>query len=104
LKQKQSLVEAENSRLRSAIHEQILDEKLNILKISRDKLNTYFNSTTQPHYNKLYAFERESQQEVNRLVVRANKSLQEEKLVQGHMVVGRFSIQKGENYFVITTD
>jgi uncharacterized membrane protein len=80
LKQKQSEIEAENSRLRLAINEQILDEKLNILKISQEKLNTYFNSSTEPHYNKLHAFERESKQEVNRLVERANKNLQKEKL------------------------
>jgi hypothetical protein len=79
LKQKQKELEGENSHLRSAIKEQILDEKLNMLKVSQEKLNTYFRSTTQPAYNKLYAFEQESRQEVDRLVARTTKNLQEEK-------------------------
>ncbi|QGQ98572.1 DUF2339 domain-containing protein [Paenibacillus psychroresistens] len=79
LKQKQKEIEAENAHLRSAIKDQIVDEKLNILKVSQEKLNTYFRSATQPAYNKLYALEQESRQEVDRLVARTTKNLQEEK-------------------------
>ncbi len=60
LKQKQKETEDENVKLKYALKEQILDEKLNILKISREKINTYFSSVTQSHLNKLYTLEFEA--------------------------------------------
>ena len=43
----------DNQKLRSALHDQILDEKLNILKISEEKLNTYFHDSNAKYSNRL---------------------------------------------------
>ncbi|MEM4397990.1 MAG: hypothetical protein QW757_05200 [Candidatus Woesearchaeota archaeon] len=42
LKEKLELIRKENETLRISLNEKIIDEKLNILKISKDKLETYF--------------------------------------------------------------
>mgnify|MGYP000294721304 CR=1 FL=1 len=79
LKQKESEIEAENSKLRQALQEQILDEKLNILKISKAKLDTYFANNIALHNNRLVDFEWDSRREIKLLIERANKNLRDEK-------------------------
>lgn len=46
-------ISAENRQLKISLKEQMLDEKLNILKISQDKLNTYFNVANESCQNRL---------------------------------------------------
>ncbi len=49
----------ENDRLKQALQEQILDEKLQILRISRQKLETYFETQTSEYRDRLTAMEAE---------------------------------------------
>lgn len=46
-------ISVENQQLKISLKEQMLDEKLNILKISQDKLNTYFNVANESCQNRL---------------------------------------------------
>lgn len=39
-------LQEENVRLRTALHDQIVDEKLSLIKLSRKRLETYFASET----------------------------------------------------------
>lgn len=48
---------AENARLRVALNEQILNERLNILKISRRKMETYFQNAENGENNRLFLLE-----------------------------------------------
>jgi hypothetical protein len=57
----------ENQKLRISIKEQILDEKLNILKISRAKIDTYFKSTMDDCENRLLAMEIQLGKEIAKL-------------------------------------
>ncbi|MDG5789767.1 DUF2339 domain-containing protein, partial [Evansella sp. AB-P1] len=79
LKEKQKKIEAENSKLRQALQEQMLDEKRNILKVSKAKLTTYFGHHTAPYYNRLKNFEVESQREIKRLMELVSGNLQNDK-------------------------
>ncbi|MCE5287542.1 MAG: DUF2339 domain-containing protein [Pelosinus sp.] len=58
---------AENRELRLSIKEQIFDEKLNILKISRKKLEVYFKKAAGDSEDRLTAFERQAKQEIGSL-------------------------------------
>ncbi len=60
-------VSIENQKLRISLREQILDEKLNILKISRSKLDTYFKSAVDDCGNRLISFEKHVEKEISQL-------------------------------------
>jgi len=57
IKEKHKKIQDENQNLRTALQEQVFDEKLNILKISKEKLNTYFQSQSADYDNELVALE-----------------------------------------------
>jgi hypothetical protein len=69
----------ENRRLRASLTEQILDEKLSILKQSQEKLSTYFGQAAQQGTNRLTALERETAREIQRLEMGAGKAILEER-------------------------
>ncbi|MBT2290186.1 DUF2339 domain-containing protein [Paenibacillus albidus] len=70
----------ENSELRTALSEQMLDEKLNILKVSRQKLETYFASVSKGYTNRLTAFEQETKHRIERMYSASSRGLGEEKM------------------------
>ncbi|MCR6109808.1 DUF2339 domain-containing protein [Bacillus sp. A301a_S52] len=57
----------------------MLDEKLNILKVSKEKIYTYFENSTRPEQNHLQELERQAANEVAKLKEKAQHSLLEEK-------------------------
>jgi hypothetical protein len=69
----------ENQKLRAALQEQILDEKLNILKVSKKNLDTYFEDQSSTHQNRLTSFEQKTKRQMNDLKQKAIKHLGEEK-------------------------
>lgn len=79
LSKKYERIEHENQKLRYALQEQMLDEKTNILKVSKEKIHTYFSSVIHPNQNMLKALEQQTKREILKLKDRANKSLHEEK-------------------------
>ncbi|WP_150274019.1 DUF2339 domain-containing protein [Paenibacillus tepidiphilus] len=68
----------ENAELRAALTEQILDEKLGILKLSRKKLHTYFASQGAAHHDRLTAFELRTRQRIAGLYRNADRLLGED--------------------------
>ncbi|WP_151734081.1 DUF2339 domain-containing protein [Paenibacillus tengchongensis] len=68
----------ENADLRAALTEQILDEKLNILKLSRKKLHTYFASQSAAYHDRLTAFELRTRQRIAELYRNADRLLAED--------------------------
>ncbi|MCX7708619.1 MAG: DUF2339 domain-containing protein [Clostridia bacterium] len=72
-------IEKENQGLRIALKEQILDEKLNILKISRQKLETYFHDLSRQYNNRLLALEQSTMARCQELKNIAAKELGNEK-------------------------
>ena len=79
LQEKYKQAEEENTRLRTSLTEQIIDEKLNIVKVSREKLQTYFDGKASGHSNRLSALEYEAKTSMNRLYDKAAKQLTDEK-------------------------
>ncbi|OAB47265.1 DUF2339 domain-containing protein [Paenibacillus antarcticus] len=79
LQKKVSLLEEENMKLRTSLTEQIMNEKLNIINVSREKLNTYFASRSDGQTNQLRAFELQTKSAVQRLFERSSNYLKEEK-------------------------
>lgn len=79
LQEKYRHKDEENAKLRVSLNEQMLDEKLNLIKVSREKLNTYFAGADHAHMNRLAAFEAEAKKNVDQLMQRANTELGEEK-------------------------
>lgn len=79
LEKKYSKAAKENQHLRVSLQEQIIDEKLNILKLSQKKLNTYFQDQSNSSVNKLAAFEQKTKQQINQLKNRAQKQLNDDK-------------------------
>lgn len=69
----------ENSSLKIALKEQILDEKLNILKISRQKIDLYFNTLKENYANGLLQFEQTSKEKIENLREIASQELTETK-------------------------
>lgn len=65
----------ENVRLRTALHEQIMDEKLSMVALTRRKLETYFASETAGMTDRLTAFTRQAQKQIADLAERANRHL-----------------------------
>ncbi|SDY14015.1 Predicted membrane protein [Evansella caseinilytica] len=76
LKAKESRLQSENTKLRVALQEQILDEKLSIIKLSKEKITTYFQSKMTPHKNALKEVENGLLREINRLQKTASNELQ----------------------------
>lgn len=65
----------ENSQLRLSLKEQILDEKLSILKLSREKLATYFAAAGGQHEDGLTRLERAAKAEMDTLKQAALRNL-----------------------------
>jgi len=57
LKTNTTVVSDENARLRNALHEQIYNEKVNLINTTAEKINIYFHSTKNGGLNKLTALE-----------------------------------------------
>ncbi len=79
LQQNHSKKTLENQNLRVALTEQILDEKRNILKISQQKLQTYFHDETATYKNKLSEFEGRTKGNIEQLRQKAQKHLGDER-------------------------
>lgn len=75
------VLEKENGGLRHALSEQILDEKLNLIKASREKLETYFATTGPGHLNRLDAVEYGARQRIHALYEQAERHLGADKEV-----------------------
>lgn len=71
-------LEEENGRLRTSLAEQMMDEKLNIIKVSREKLSTYFGTQSAGHMNRLAALEMETRTRIIRLFQQASAELKTE--------------------------
>lgn len=71
-------MEEENARLRMALSEQMLDEKLNLIRVSREKMETYFHGRTAVHRDRLDAHEHRTRAQLNGLYHHAERELQEE--------------------------
>lgn len=67
------------SELQIALHEQVWNERLNILKISKEKMNTYFREVRNEQKNKLEELEMEIRSRLNEQKERAQRHLMEEK-------------------------
>ncbi len=68
----------ENMQLKLSLQEQILDEKLNILKVSREKLDTYFTAAAKEHENSLTEAESRAKWEIEELKKAAAQKLSDE--------------------------
>lgn len=79
LEQKYDKLYAEHQNLRLALKEQILDEKLNILKISRNKLETYFKSVSSEYTNSLTHLEQKTKKQLENIRSTAGEKLVREK-------------------------
>lgn len=75
LKIQASILRQDNSELRTALTEQILDEKLGILRVSRQKLQTYFGSQNNAYLDRLTSFELETRQRIDVTFRRAKAEL-----------------------------
>ncbi|MNH98319.1 hypothetical protein D3C73_510380 [compost metagenome] len=69
----------ENSRLRASLTEQMIDEKLSLLKVSREKLETYFGQEAGKHGHRLEQFEAAAKTDIQRGIERAAHELGEER-------------------------
>jgi len=67
LKEKCKELAAKNEDLNLKLTEQILDEKLNILKISKEKIETYFRKSFQSAHNRLYSMEQNYTDEIKKM-------------------------------------
>ncbi|MGF7047848.1 putative membrane protein [Paenibacillus sp. DS2015] len=81
LQNKATKMEEENAHLRSSLSEQIYNEKLNIIHVSREKLETYFAGRANKYANRLESFEAETKLKFNKLYDHASNQLREEKEV-----------------------
>ncbi len=79
LEERYQEVSSENSRLRLALREQIIDEKLALIKISQHKLETYFKSETTQHEDRLTLVSRKARQKMAQLHRLAVNNLEQEK-------------------------
>lgn len=75
LREKYREIEKENEKLRHSLREQILDEKTNILKVSKEKLHTYFGKSTDSSRNQLKEFEEETKASIEKLKKRRTQSI-----------------------------
>ncbi|WNS42457.1 DUF2339 domain-containing protein [Paenibacillus sp. MMS20-IR301] len=78
LRTEAAILQENNSELRTALAEQILDEKLGILRVSRKKLHTYFASQNNAYLDRLTSFEQEARQRIEGLYRRGSSELGED--------------------------
>lgn len=71
-------MEEENARLRMALSEQMLDEKLNLIRVSREKMETYFQGKTAVHNDRVAFHEHRTKSNLNVLYNQAAQELQED--------------------------
>ncbi|XOI99196.1 DUF2339 domain-containing protein [Paenibacillus polymyxa] len=71
-------MEEENARLRMALSEQMLDEKLNLIRVSREKMETYFQGKTAVHNDRIAFHEHRTKSNLNALYNQAAQELQED--------------------------
>ncbi|MGO4732791.1 DUF2339 domain-containing protein [Paenibacillus sp. 2KB_22] len=71
-------MEEENARLRMALSEQMLDEKLNLIRVSREKMETYFQGKTAVHNDRVAFHEHRTKSNLNALYNQAAQELQED--------------------------
>ncbi|QUL54748.1 DUF2339 domain-containing protein [Paenibacillus tritici] len=79
LKAQAARLERDNSELRTALAEQILDEKLGILRVSRQKLQTYFASRDHAYLDRLTSFEQEAKRRIEEMYRIGARELGQEK-------------------------
>lgn len=65
----------ENRRLRQALSEQMLDERMDFIRASRQKLDTYFSSASYSHTNKLAVMEQSARKKIEHLYSQAERFL-----------------------------
>lgn len=65
----------ENRKLRQALSEQMLDERMDFIRASRQKLDTYFSSASHSHMNKLIAVEQSGRSKIEHLYKQAGSFL-----------------------------
>ncbi|MCG7378235.1 DUF2339 domain-containing protein [Paenibacillus sp. ACRSA] len=85
-------MEEENGRLRMALSEQMLDEKLNLIRVSKEKMETYFRGKTAVHHDRLEAHEHRTKANLNSIYNRAAEELQEDE----HEIKERIAYLAGE--------
>lgn len=71
-------MEEENARLRMALSEQMLDEKLSLIRVSREKMETYFQGKTAVHNDRVAFHEHRTKSNLNALYNQAAQELQED--------------------------
>lgn len=69
----------ENIIFKTALKEQVLNEKIGILNASKKKIELYFDKEVNTNLNKLEAFEKQSKLKFNNILKIAEKELNEEK-------------------------
>ncbi|ETT54184.1 hypothetical protein C162_05029 [Paenibacillus sp. FSL R7-269] len=79
LKAQAARLERDNSELRTALAEQILDEKLGILRVSRQKLQTYFASRDHAYLDRLTSFEQDAKRRIEQMYSIGTRELGQEK-------------------------
>ncbi|MDY7224202.1 DUF2339 domain-containing protein [Halalkalibacterium halodurans] len=77
LKKNQQMLLKENQKLRFALKEQMLDERLALVKRSKQKIEIYFQQA--PEQNRLKQLEQDAERKINALKDRAAKNLAEQK-------------------------
>ncbi|SFP72446.1 DUF2339 domain-containing protein [Salibacterium halotolerans] len=71
-------VKKENENLRHALQEQMLDEKTNILKLSRKKMHTYFGKAMDSTRDQLSRFEEDAKKNIEQLKHKRAQSIHQE--------------------------
>ncbi|GGH31842.1 DUF2339 domain-containing protein [Paenibacillus segetis] len=79
LQAKLKQMETENGGLRQALTEQMIDEKMNMIGVSREKVNTYFGTKQGAHMNRLEAVEYKVKNDLQQLYDRAQRHLGDSK-------------------------
>lgn len=77
LRAKLERLQEENVRLRTALTEQVIDEKRNLVKLSRRKLETYFTAAQAGAMNRLTSFEQQARSAIDGLANQAANELGE---------------------------
>lgn len=73
LRQESAKLKKENADLRVSLSEQILDEKLNILRLSNRKLETYFAGEDSLRKNRLRQFEETTRERIHKMMLASRK-------------------------------
>ncbi|MCD7035414.1 DUF2339 domain-containing protein [Metabacillus sp. GX 13764] len=78
LKKRQTELTGENRKLRIALQEQMMDEKMNLLMVSREKLQTYFSESAASGKNRLKEWEAECKGQMDAMKLQAERELKQE--------------------------